>query len=260
MLFRSIWIETPDGTLPTYRSGYDYNGNRELTFNALGETTQCGDFAIVGKTKEDGFGCFLMQKQSSADDASAAQALAAMDKLKAAPGFIVDLRRANGGSEPLAQQIAGFFCTRDIVYAKQKYRNGPDHRDFTEEMKRVLNGSENAYTNPVVCIIGPGAVSSGEGFVKMMKCLPNVTTVGMPTRGASGNPKPFQLEGTGLAVMFSRWVDLLPSGETFEGRGIPPDIKVDELPSAYAAKDPTWEKAVEILRQSANRKTNQTSL
>ena len=82
-----------------------------------------------------------------------------------------------------------------------------------------------------------------------MKALPQVTTVGMPTRGASGNPKPFQLGGTGVTVTFSRWVDMLPNGETFEGRGISPDMKVDEPPSAYAEQDPTLERALETLRR-----------
>jgi C-terminal processing protease CtpA/Prc len=83
----------------------------------------------------------------------------------------------------------------------------------------------------------------------MMKALPQVTLVGMPTRGASGNPKPFELEGTGLKVMFSRWVDLLPDGRTLEGRGIPPDVRVDEPPSAYTSRDPTWEKGLDVLRE-----------
>lgn len=243
-----VWIETADGRIPTYISSYQYNGNRGITFRALEETIQCGEFAIIGKTKEDGFGCFVMKKQSRADEKSVTEAVAVMHRLRATPGFIVDLRQAKGGSEPLAQQIASFFCGRDTVYAKQKYRDGPGHSDFTPEMERVLTASEDPYTNPVVCLIGPGAVSSGEGFVKMMKGLPNVITIGMPTRGASGNPKPFTLEGTGLTVVFSRWVDLLPDGQTFEGRGIPPDVKVDVPTSAYAERDPTLEKALEVLR------------
>ena len=55
-------------------------------------------------------------------------------------------------------------------------------------------------------------MSSGEGFVKMLKALPNVTTVGQPTRGSSGNPKPFKLPAVDVTVTYSRWVDLLPDG------------------------------------------------
>lgn len=243
-----VWIETPDDFLPTPRSSYTFNGNGRTTRQAIEETAQCGKYAIVGRTKQDGFGYFLMLRQSNATDDLVRQAAAAIGKLRDAPGFIVDLRQANGGSEPLAQEIARLFCEKDVVYAKHKYRNGPGHADFTPESQRVLKATANPYTKPVVCLIGPGAVSSGEGFVKMMKSLPHVTTVGLPTRGASGNPQPFPLEGTGIVVTFSRWVDLMPDGQTFEGRGIPPDVTVDEPTSAYAERDPTLEKALEVLR------------
>jgi C-terminal processing protease CtpA/Prc len=72
--------------------------------------------------------------------------------------------------------------------------------------------------------------------------------VGLPTRGASGNPQSYALAGTGVTVIFSRWVDLMPDGQTFEGKGISPDFIVDEPPSAYERQDPTLEKALEILR------------
>jgi len=243
-----VWIETAGDFLATHRGSYTFNGNGRVTRQAIEETAQCGRYAVVGRTRQDGFGYFLMLRQSDASAELVKQAAAAIEKLRDAPGFIVDLRQANGGSEPLAQQIARLFCGKDVVYAKQKYRNGPGHTDFTPEGERVLKASENPYTKPVVCLIGPGAVSSGEGFVKMMRSLPHATTAGMPTRGASGNPQPFPLEGTGIVVTFSRWVDLMPNGQTFEGRGIPPDVTVDEPSSAYAERDPTLEKALEILR------------
>jgi C-terminal processing protease CtpA/Prc len=89
----------------------------------------------------------------------------------------------------------------------------------------------------------------------MMQSLPNVTTVGLPTRGASGKPMPHEMQGTGLTVNFSTWVDLIPDGTTFEGVGIPPEVKVDEPATAYENRDPTLEKGLEILRDKlfANR-------
>jgi hypothetical protein len=244
-----IEILTPHDELPSYISRYSMNGNGKATLAELTETNRIDHFALVAKTKKDGFGYFVMLKQSNASEENVKQVVAAIQKLHDVPGFIVDLRVANGGSEPLAQEIASQFCAKDTVYAKSKYRNGPSHDNFTKEYERVLKASPNPYTNPVVCIIGPGAVSSGEGFVQMMKCLPQVTTVGLPTRGASGNPQSYNLTGTGVTVIFSRWVDLMPDGQTFEGKGISPDVIVDEPPSAYEQQDPTLEKALEILRE-----------
>jgi hypothetical protein len=249
-----VWLETPEGLVPTHRSSYAYNGNPKITLEMVENRVDCGRFASVGKTRTGGFGYFLMRNQSAANPQDVKKAVAAIEKLRDRPGFIVDLRQANGGSEPLAIEIARLFCSRDTVYARHKYRNGPGHTDFARENERILPATANAYTNPVVCLVGPGAVSSGEAFVKMMKCLPHVTTVGQRTRGASGNPKPFPLGSTGITVYFSRWVDLMPSGRTFEGAGIPADVEVNDPPTAYADADPTLEKGLEVLRGKAGRR------
>jgi C-terminal processing protease CtpA/Prc len=244
-----VWIQTPTGIVSPFRGGgYVYNGNHDVTLSQLEDRVECGKFAVAGKTKPDGFGYFLMMRQSNATKTDVHTAVEAIRKLRDVSGFIVDLRSANGGSEPLAQEIARLFCAKETVYAKSKYRDGPGHDQFGKAQSRLLPSTADAYTKPVVCLIGPGAVSSGEGFVKMMKCLPNVTTVGMPTRGASGNPSPIALARTGLMVYYSSWVDMLPNGKTFEGVGIPPDIRVDLPTSAYAAADPTLEKGLEVLR------------
>ena len=82
----------------------------------------------------------------------------------------------------------------------------------------------------------------------MLKCLPHVTTVGERTRGASGNPRPFRLPGIDVTVWFSRWVDLLPDGSPFEGQGITPSILTEFPAEAYQERDPTLDKAIEVLR------------
>lgn len=243
-----VWIETPTGYVGTQAGGYQYNGNREVTLSQLQDRVECGKFAIVGPTRQDGFGYFLMLRQSEANKENVKQAIDAIHKLRDAPGFVVDLRTANGGAEPLAADIASQFCAAETVYAKSKYRNGKRHDEFGEVYDRKLPPSPEPYTKPVLCLIGPGAVSSGEGFVKMMKCLPHVVTVGLPTRGSSGNPKPWRLSRTGLTVYYSSWVDMLPDGTPIEGVGIAPEVRFERSKSDYQSADPTLEKGLELLR------------
>ena len=81
----------------------------------------------------------------------------------------------------------------------------------------------------------------------MLVCLPNVISLGKPTRGSSGNPRPFKLPGLDITVMYSRWVDMMPDGSPIEGRGIQPNVLVDLPPAAYKNSDPTWEKAIDVL-------------
>lgn len=252
-----VWMEMPDGkVVGTHRTPWTYNGNRKVVRDQLTDVTECGEFAVVGRTKPDGVGYFLMTHQSAATPELVAKAAAAIEKLADAPGFVIDLRNANGGSEPLAQEIARLFCAKTTVYAKSRYRSGKGHAEFTEDYPRELPAAKSGrpYLKPVVCLLGPGCVSSGEGFAKMMAALPHVTTVGLPTRGSSGNPGPEEVGETGVVVYFSRWVDLLPDGTPFEGKGVPPAVRVEVPAEAYKDADPTLAKGLEVLRAKAGKK------
>lgn len=246
-----VWMEMPDGKfVGTHRTPWSYNGNRKVTRDQLTDVTECGEYAVVGKTKADGFGYFLMTHQSAATPGLVAKAVAAIGKLADAPGFVIDLRNANGGSEPLAQEVARLFCEKTVVYAKSRYRNGKAHDDFTEDLPRELPAAKSGrpYLKPVVCLLGPGCVSSGEGFAKMLAALPHVTTVGLPTRGSSGNPGEADVGETGVVVYFSRWVDLLPDGTPIEGKGVPVKVRIEVPAEAYKDADPTLAKGLEVLR------------
>jgi hypothetical protein len=245
-----VWIAWPEENVYPYVPPQRPNNyNRQVTLGTLEKITWCGNFAAVGTVKGDGFGAFILTNQPRADRDAVRQAVEHIRSMKDAPGFVVDLRDAGGGNELLAREIARCFCGADAVYAKSKYRNGPGHDEFGPTYDRVLKASEEAFVRPVVCLIGPRSVSSGEGFVQMMKCLPHVTTVGARTRGSSGNPAAFKLPGVDVTVYYSRWVDMMPDGRPIEGVGIAPDVEVNAAPEAYEGKDPTWEKALEVLRK-----------
>ena len=51
-----------------------------------------------------------------------------------------------------------------------------------------------------------------------------------------------------MTVLYSRWVDMLPDGRPVEGRGVPPEVLVELPEAAYLEKDPSWEKAIDLLR------------
>jgi hypothetical protein len=245
-----VWIQWGNETIVPYVSPpQDENYNQQATLASLKDLVHCGDFAVIGKTKEEGFAAFVLTRQSKAGEASVQQAVKLLQEMRDAPGFLVDLRRANGGNEVLAREIARQFCEKDTVYAKSKYRDGESHSDFGPTYERVLKAIETPIRRPVVCLIGPFCVSSGEAFAKMMKCLPQVTTVGAHTRGSSGNPKPFKLPFMDVTVFYSRWVDMLPDETPIEGNGVTPDVEFKFSPEAYRGADPTWEEAITVLRR-----------
>ncbi len=79
----------------------------------------------------------------------------------------------------------------------------------------------------------------------MGRALPNVTLVGLPTRGSSGAPAPVALPN-GVRVWYSRWISLFPDGSGFERTGIAPDIRVEHTPGG----DPAFDKALALIEKA----------
>jgi hypothetical protein len=250
-----IWFTEPSDAVVAFRpTPRPTRANLDAILATLSEPQALGrGYARVGTTKPHGFGAILITRQSEATPRAAGAVVEFIRAHADAPGFVIDLRGADGGNEILAQRIAREFCSQPTVYARSKFRNGPLPGDFGPARDRVLTPSEQPFTKPVVCILGPGCVSSGEGFAKMLVCLPQVTSVGTATRGSSGNPQPFRLPGLPVAVMYSRWVDMLPDGTPVEDRGILPELPIDLPESAYADADPTWQRALRVLREKISK-------
>ena len=234
-----VWI---DGGEAPYAPPAERNFDYAAVAKRLTGAKQIGKIGLVGRA--DGFGVVAIGSLIGSDDVFA-DLEREIEALFDAPGILLDLRANGGGAEVRAQRIAAMFADRERVYAKAKFRAGAAHDAFTEPGERRISPREGAtYTKPVVCLIGPTCVSSGEGFALMMDALPHVTLVGKPTRGASGNPQPVELPD-GTTVWFSRWVAMRADGTVLEGEGVKPDVEVEH----EGEGDPTFEGAVGELKK-----------
>ncbi|MEK7466963.1 MAG: S41 family peptidase [Planctomycetota bacterium] len=238
----------PDGSrVETFERTWERNYDYKWVGKQVKSPVQIGKIAFAGTTG-DGFGVVAIGSLVL-DDATAAKIVAEIDARLDAPGFIVDLRGNSGGAEKRGMEFASIFADQERVYALSSYRDGPKPADLTPPFeRRIAPRKGKTFTKPVVVLIGPGCISSGEGFVKAMKCLPHVTLVGLATAGASGNPAPIELPN-GVTVWFSRWVDMLPDGISTEGKGIAPDVEVKQ----EGAGDAAFLKAVEILKEKTKK-------
>ena len=98
------------------------------------------------------------------------------------------------------------------------------------ETVTVVPSERTRFTKPVFVLTSEVTVSVGEGLVMMLRAFPHVTHMGQRTRGyVSGilnKPLP-----ASLAVSVTSQVIRSPHGESFEARGIPPQVAVDVFPA-----------------------------
>lgn len=239
-----VWVVLPGGRrIVPYPSRVDGNYNYRHVAGRLKDLKQIGRVAFTGRT-QDGFG-YIAIGSLAGPEAAYRQIEQSIDGMLDSKGFIVDLRGNGGGDERRGQRVASRFADKSRVYAKSRYRAGPRHDDFTSTFTRSIGPRKGkTFTRPVVCLIGPRCVSSGEGFALMMKAIPHVKLIGQPTRGASGNPRPVLLPN-GVTVYFSRWVAMDADGKVIESKGIKPDVTVKHS----ANGDPTFDRAVSELNK-----------
>jgi C-terminal processing protease CtpA/Prc len=179
----------------------------------------------VGRTPE-GFG-YVLVGSLLGDETEYQKFEGAIRSVLDAPALILDLRACKGGQESWAQRVTAILSGASRPYARSAWRAGRAHDQFYETApRRVPVSSQPAYAGPVAVLIGPGCVSSGEGFALALRSLPGATLLGQPTRGASGNPQPLALP-IGVTVSYSRWIARGLDGTSIERRGVPPDVPIE---------------------------------
>jgi len=239
-----LWVEMPLGNVYTVVGNpRKPNWNDAAIRKRLTATVLDAPPHLVGRIGDVGYariGAF------AADGFDALEA--ALEKLADARALVLDVRPNGGGDERLAWRIAGRFAAGPVAYGLVEARDPTILRldAFRGAEAKILRppAGREPDEHPVAVLQGPYCVSSTEWFLLMMRELDHVTTVGLRSRGATGNPRPFPLfEGVVVHVPTQRGLTI--SGELIEGKGIAPDVEVEQ---AGAEGDAALEKALEILR------------
>ena len=105
------------------------------------------------------------------------------------------------------------------------------------------------YKNPVVLLVDHLVASSSERFVMGLKDCGRAVVIGSQTAGSLSNSAPVWLP-SGVRVYVSNQIDYSPKGEIVEGKGIIPDIHVEQtLEDLYQGRDTVLQKAIEYLAE-----------
>ena len=87
------------------------------------------------------------------------------------------------------------------------------------------------YDKPLIILQDSGTFSAGDIFLGGFKGLENTTLMGMPSGGGNGWMDSYSLPNTGLGLVLCQSAKFRPTGEPYDGVGVPPDIFMEALPS-----------------------------
>jgi hypothetical protein len=242
-----IWLRLAGNDVPVFNRPRSANSNPPAHRGILGGLHRQG--RVEWAVTDDKIGFLAIYGWSHPDVPSLCQE--ALEQMRGTRGLILDVRLNGGGSEDLAQEVAGRFVEREFVYSYSQYRNGPSHTNLTEKFPRKVTPSGLwRYSRPVILLIGQKGMSSNESFVGMLSGATNVLILGDHTCGSSGNPKMVRLP-LDLTVSVPRWIDYLPDGTPLDERGFQPQVFFKPQPGAFESeRDDLLTEALRRLRQA----------
>ena len=184
------------------------------------------DYGLLPQDKEIGYIRFSTFQISITDE----ELERMMEFFKDTKGLIVDVRSNFGGYIELASRFVSYFTNEAYTFATNYVKNGPGPDDFAgSEMRITPSGSPYTYTKPVMLLHDRVSFSSGSIINVMMDPLGNVTTLGQPCGGGTGQIiEGILANGWEYVVSTSNLVDI--QGRPTDN-GIDPDIFVEFNPS-----------------------------
>lgn len=165
-------------------------------------------------------------------------------------GLIIDVRCNPGGDDALGLQVASRLTSRPyLAYAKRAFDQS-EPGGFTPLQPITIRPTHAPrYTGPIVMLISDLTNSAGETFTQaMMNRSPAPVRIGVPTQGVFSDVLNRVLpDGIQFGLPNEEFVTR--DGQTFDNRGIPPDIYIPAFTNYQLAHnlDPALAKARELL-------------
>lgn len=182
---------------------------------------------------------YIRFNDSLGDDATVAAFDKAVEGLRGAKGWIVDVRdTTSGGSTDVAEPIMGRFVTKAADYQVTRPLHEPAYAGQIEPRGPwTLSG-------PLVVLSGRWTGSMGEGMTIGFAGMKRGTVVGGPMAGLAGGVEVFNLPATDINLR-------LPAYALTHVDGTPrPDWQPKEQtqPDAGGASDPAVDRALQLMR------------
>ena len=163
-------------------------------------------------------------------------------------GVIIDLRGNGGGDSRLAKHLASYFINKRVKFALTKNRIAGSELKFKTNILWVEpNGKKLDW--PLVILVNVECCSSTEYFIAGMKDNNRAMILGQRTGGGTGNPVKFsfELNKKKYYYLVSTWMYYRCNGKLVEGRGIFPDVVVEDNILNFEKQDMALNNALDIL-------------
>jgi carboxyl-terminal processing protease len=165
-----------------------------------------------------------------------------------AANLIVDLRHTAEGPFDTGIEAARVFVkSGDLAIVA-----GRDHDAKRETIS--ARAGDGAIALPVTILVTTGTSGAAELFAAALDGNKRADLIGERTLGRAGIQKLVRLpDGRGLWLTYARY--LTPGGEAIQGKGLTPDVEVDEPDTDFGeappAKDPILDAAVDRIHKKA---------
>ncbi len=245
-----LWVEVGGQYPLVFKRSIERNYNFDILSTLIPSWINQNNRVSTGYFSNGNIGYIWINSWRSTNPEELDVVYQALNDFSSTDGLIIDVRANSGGSEGLAEQVAGcFIAGPSIVYAKHRNRDKTQPDGFSPIYSRWLdpNPSHPTYTGQVVVLMGQACMSACDSFLLMMKQVPNCTLIGVNSYGSSGNTRPLEV-GNGVTVYLPSWLALRPDETCFEGEGIFPHITVEATQEELLTHDPVLEAALDLLR------------
>ena len=203
------------------------NTEKPLVFNLRRENI---DKTVKAKMLEPGYGYIRLIEFYDNTEREFVEAFNNLEKLAKKTGFkglVLDLRNNPGGSVLSAVDIADDFLNADrmknklIVYAKGK--------NDIELMSKEVTPGDLIPDLPLVILINEGTASAAEIVVGALQDHKRAIIVGTQSFGKGSMQSVIPIDNDTAAIKLTTALYYTPLGRSIQGRGIEPDIYIEEL-------------------------------
>ena len=156
--------------------------------------------------------------------------------------LVIDVREAAEGALDTGLDAARLFVSSGALVVREEQAG-------TRETLRA-SGGDGTLRQPLVLLVDGGTAGAAELFATGLTANDRAEVIGRRTRGRAALQKLVNLpNGSGLWLSWAQF--LTPSGTPIHGRGLEPDVVVDEpavpLGTTPPDEDPVLDRALDLL-------------